>query len=174
MRCLNCEKKLRVGSFKSYCNQSCSTSYTNRMRPKTPRKKVSCLFCKNVFSLRPSARWGKYCSNACQGKYAKAERQKLIRSGLNSTLKGMREFLIEKFGNQCRLCGQLPEWNGKPLTLQLDHKDGDSDNNHWKNMRLLCPNCHTQTPTYGSKGLGNRYKKDASRNVKLRAYKASR
>jgi hypothetical protein len=40
--------------------------------------------------------------------------------------------------------------------LQLDHIDGDSDNNYPKNLRLLCPNCHAQTENFGSKGKGSK------------------
>lgn len=55
----------------------------------------------------------------------------------------------------CSECGLGSEWNGKKLTLQIDHIDGNSENNILTNLRLLCPNCHTQTPTYGSKKLKN-------------------
>lgn len=48
---------------------------------------------------------------------------------------------------QCVSCGLGPEWNGKPLTLELDHVDGDRLNNELTNLRLLCPNCHAQTET---------------------------
>lgn len=51
----------------------------------------------------------------------------------------------------CCLCGIEPIWNGMSLTLELDHVDGDSSNNIKSNLRWLCPNCHTQTDTYGSK-----------------------
>ncbi|GAA1809788.1 hypothetical protein GCM10009749_17860 [Agromyces neolithicus] len=47
----------------------------------------------------------------------------------------------------CVACGLGPEWNGKPLTLELDHVDGDRLNNELANLRLLCPNCHAQTET---------------------------
>lgn len=53
--------------------------------------------------------------------------------------------------HECNECGQPPMWNGKPLTLQIDHIDGDPTNNTVKNLRLLCPHCHTQTPTWGFK-----------------------
>jgi 5-methylcytosine-specific restriction endonuclease McrA len=39
--------------------------------------------------------------------------------------------------------------------LQLEHKDGNSENNKPENLCLLCPNCHSQTPTYGAKNKGN-------------------
>lgn len=49
---------------------------------------------------------------------------------------------------QCALCDQPPEWNGKPLRLQLDHVNGDSTDNRPGNLWLLCPNCHSQTETF--------------------------
>jgi hypothetical protein len=53
--------------------------------------------------------------------------------------------------NKCEECGQGPTWNGKPLTLHLDHIDGDHYNNLLENLRILCPHCHQQTPTFGAK-----------------------
>lgn len=50
--------------------------------------------------------------------------------------------------NICEICGQGPIWNGLPLVLQLDHKDGNKRNNTLYNLQILCPNCHTQTETY--------------------------
>lgn len=52
---------------------------------------------------------------------------------------------------ECEVCQQGPTWNGQPLTLQVDHKDGDNQNHVPENLRFLCPNCHTQTPTYCGK-----------------------
>ena len=54
------------------------------------------------------------------------------------------------FPHRCDIC-RLTEWLEKPIPLELDHIDGCHDNNQKENLRLLCPNCHTQTPTYGSK-----------------------
>lgn len=53
----------------------------------------------------------------------------------------------------CEECGCGAVWNNKPLTLQVDHKDGDNTNHRLENLRLLCPNCHTQTSTFGSKNV---------------------
>ncbi len=49
---------------------------------------------------------------------------------------------------ECKICSLSPIWNGNELTLQLDHIDGNTHNNRLSNLRFLCPNCHSQTPTF--------------------------
>ena len=49
---------------------------------------------------------------------------------------------------KCEHCGCDGIWQGKPIMLQLDHKDGDNQNNTLENLRFLCPNCHSQTETH--------------------------
>jgi hypothetical protein len=49
--------------------------------------------------------------------------------------------------NQCAICN-ISSWQDKPLSLHLDHINGDHHDNNLENLRLLCPNCHSQTDTY--------------------------
>lgn len=52
---------------------------------------------------------------------------------------------------KCACCGCDPEWNGKPLALQLEHKNGVNDDHRLSNLEFLCPNCHSQTPTWAGR-----------------------
>ena len=58
--------------------------------------------------------------------------------------------------NVCVVCGATDTWMGLPLTLQMDHINGDCHDNRIENLRILCPNCHTQTPTWGMKARTRR------------------
>lgn len=51
----------------------------------------------------------------------------------------------------CSMCGQAPEWKGKPLVLILDHINGINHDDRIENLRFVCPNCDSQLPTYKRK-----------------------
>ena len=62
----------------------------------------------------------------------------------------LREVITKSMGfkDECAICGQLPIWQGKPLTLEIDHIDGNSFNNVLGNLRILCGHCHSQTDNF--------------------------
>lgn len=137
-------------------------------------KTYKCLAC-NKENLWGRSKINKFCDNACQGVYKwKTQTVPRIESGecTHNSVVALKKYIVEKYGKICQECGQTDTHNNKPLVLQLDHIDGDSDNNHPINLRLLCPNCHTQTDNFGSKGQGSRYKKISKRNMYLQNYKS--
>ncbi len=66
----------------------------------------------------------------------------------------IKKYLFRKgWENKCSCCGTDAEWMGKPLTLQLEHKNGINNDNREENLCLLCPNCHSQTSTFGGRNV---------------------
>lgn len=70
---------------------------------------------------------------------------------------------LEILSPVCSGCG-LREWRGKPLTIHLDHIDGNKQDSRIENLRMLCPNCHSQTPTFAGRNVrrSRRTKKSAA------------
>lgn len=66
-------------------------------------------------------------------------RKRLIKEGLKK--------------NECEICGIKDTWNDKPITIELDHINGIRSDHRWNNLRMSCPNCHSQTPTFRSKNI---------------------
>lgn len=81
----------------------------------------------------------------------------LIKDSQYSGTSYLRKRLVKEkvLVNECSRC-KVKEWLGETLSLHLDHIDGDNTNNELSNLRLLCPNCHSLTPTYCGKNKKNK------------------
>lgn len=70
--------------------------------------------------------------------------------GTQTSKRRVKEALLRERGHQCQFCNGTT-WLEKPMPLEVEHIDGNSENNDPSNLLLLCPNCHTFTPTYRRK-----------------------
>lgn len=60
---------------------------------------------------------------------------------------------------KCAICGLPAQWQGKPLTLTLDHINGDNHDDRLENLRWICPNCDRQTETFAGKNVEHKKEK---------------
>lgn len=132
-----------------FCSISCATTFNNLKKGK---KQYNCLNCDTVLIGKAK----KYCDNNCQLEY---QMNSAIENN-TASVKTIKRYLISKYGNKCWTCG-ITEWNKKDIVMDLEHIDGNSENNKLENMSLLCPNCHSQTSTYkgANKGNGRHYRR---------------
>ena len=129
-----------------------------------PRVFKKCLNCDNKIKS-----WQKYCSRECQGEYQyKTYIQKWLTGEVSGNSKSqlspyIRRYMLEESHYKCSKCGwcEINPKTGKS-PLNIEHKDGHSTNSKKSNLEVLCPNCHSLTPTYGAlnKGNGRTYRYD--------------
>lgn len=153
--CRCCEKPLtynQVLNLSVYCSRSCSAKVNNNRRAPL-KSKHNCLCCGEEFSNGRN-QTGKFCSNKCSSDYRTQERMQLWLNGeVTISPSALRKYMGLLRPHQCEICGTT-EWNGKPVPLEVDHIDGDHQNNILSNLRRVCPNCHAQTDTYKAKNRG--------------------
>lgn len=155
-----CCKYFQVKSHeaKVYCSSRCAAIVNNSKRSK---KLYFCIVC----NLRLKRSNHKYCSNKCQNIHKYNLYIERWKKGLEKGMKGItthflsghiERYLKEKYQNKCSICG----WNQiNPITkvvpLEIDHIDGNPENNIEQNLRLICPNCHSLTPHFRNLNKGN-------------------
>lgn len=163
--CLQCGNPVRrvpsaVTDNNVFCNSSCAATYTNRQRHSGHKRPDSvCFYCQKPF--RGCRKTVRFCSHKCQWDFKRIDIYKKIEAGTykSATNATLRKYLIEKHGEKCILCGwdKLHPVTGR-CPVQVDHIDGNTENCKSDNIRLICPCCHSLTPTYMNlnKGRGNR------------------
>ena len=99
-----------------------------------------------------------FCNSSCNAQYRSAQSRLISvpafeRGELTNRAQITRILLSRGVPYECKLCG-ISNWMDKPITLNLDHIDGDSSNNFPNNFRFLCPNCDALSPFHKGKNRG--------------------
>lgn len=147
-------KKEHDGLYGSgrFCSEFCARSFVSMQNRAEKNKKIA-------LKLR-----GHEVSQEVREKAGRLSSQTKLRQLLEATfdcltVESKKKRVVIEQNKACFRCG-IKEWLSEPLTLQVDHVDGDTQNNQRENLRGLCPNCHSQTPTYCGKGrVGKVYKR---------------
>jgi hypothetical protein len=170
--CLQCDKPVAYTKRSNkFCDRKCSAIYNNTTRhwryggnpnpgpkacssgkPPTFLGKIKCEECGVECNMRYNGRM--FCTSRCYHDSRKSSRVKQFEAGLLSS-RSAKFVLIELHGPGCMDCGwdKVNPTSGK-CPVELEHVDGDSNNNHPSNLKLVCPNCHSLTPTYKALNAG--------------------
>jgi hypothetical protein len=140
---------------KKCCSLVCARRHAaNAVKEKCSKKK-KCKKCNKEFT-RSQGGTNSYCVEHKRG------------NGKPTSHRALKEFLIKQKGHKCENC-KNEFWMNEKIPIQLDHIDGNCDNNEDNNLRLLCPNCHSLTETYGGK---NKHKFITKRNSYRKDYRS--
>jgi hypothetical protein len=162
-RCLFCNEIIDYEKRRNkFCTHSHAAIYNNRSRGyKKNIGNSKCLHCGATKERKAGRTYNKYCT-ACISNgtaYRKKDFEDL------KSDRARRGRLLREVGYKCEICG-ITEWQNQTVPVILDHIDGNSGNNKRENLRLICPNCDAQLPTYKNrnKGKGRKSRRDRYRN----------
>jgi hypothetical protein len=150
-KCLCCKRPIIFEKRNNkFCNHRCAGLFNNK-KPYSVKTIRKCLNCE-----KPLPHWGvKYCSPKCQIAVQWKNKKKIIEEkGFEKTNTVAKKFIIEKRGRKCEICGRR-KWRGKLIPIILDHIDGNSMNSNLTNLRIICPNCDAQLPTFTGRNRGH-------------------
>lgn len=137
--CPKCNVEFDPGKWnKKYCSRTCAN--TRLLTPEVREKIRQSLKGKTHPSHRNVEKWKESIRRSREEKYRNSSFEEL-------GMENKRRRVFEEQGFSCAGCG-LNEWRGKPIVLELEHKDGNHQNNCRENLEGLCPNCHSLTDTW--------------------------
>lgn len=140
-RCSRCSSLTQNPKF---CSRSCSA--TSRNIERGLRNKRPCEWCSSLTINQ------RFCSLICNNAAKKKDSEAKAKQGNGGRL-AIRRILMREQNSSCKIC-KNDSWLGLPIPLELDHINGNPDDWSMINLRLICPNCHAQTPTFRAKNKG--------------------
>jgi hypothetical protein len=147
--------------YNVFCSHTCRAAYYGSLKSQRVTQPWHCKSChKEHYSVPYKHK--NFCNMRCFNDNKISNSVKRFHKGMLSDRGSIKNCLTKLFGYKCSMCG-LDRWQGHKLSLELDHVDGNAGNNQPSNLRLVCPNCHSITPTWKgrNRGLGR-----ASRGIK--------
>lgn len=160
---MNCEKcgKEHDGVFGSgrFCSLACSRSHP---MSEGRRQKIKSGVDHWITKMKTEdpCKWAKYIEEQSNRGKTRVHWLKESSSGKSWEelgIDGKKNRVKQEQNQSCNLCG-LSEWRGQKLALEIEHKDGQHQNNERENLEALCPNCHSLTETWRGKNKSNQGK----------------
>jgi hypothetical protein len=154
--CPKCSSKHSLNG--KFCSRSCANSRTFTAETNDKRRNSNLKFYSNfTHDERKELQAQKDTKFDAYGRQLRVQQKNLETSWSRPYEEmgqgSLRKRLLHERNHTCEQCGIGNEYNGRPLSLELDHIDGNSNNNKIENLRILCPNCHSQTPTHRAKNI---------------------
>ena len=159
MKCENCqlENDGKYGSGR-FCSSKCARGFSTKEK----RKKINDIVSKKLIGRKIGTGGFEKGFDIRRHIFSKNDKEKAIKSYKNYIVsrekntpfknlgkQSQRKIVISEQEQKCLWC-KISKWRELPITLQIDHIDGNTKNNKRENLRALCPNCHSQTNTFCS------------------------
>lgn len=173
-KCSLCEKELEYNKrYNKYCGSSCAATANNIKRTakaSVPKASVTTKS-KPVYKPKHKGVPAAVVDFEFMKKLKKAKKdRRLLDCNWDSISweKKRERVILEQFG-KCNHCG-ITVWQGKRITLEIDHIDGNNKNNERDNLEGLCPNCHSITDTWRGRNKAQRQKPYITEEQRVQAY----
>ena len=148
MLCPSCQTEFESIPKNGYVKKFCSRSCANKRIYSDERKINHSETMKKFFYSETEEKRISRIKKSVETKRDKIDRKLITEDFDNLSIAMKRERILIEQDFKCNICNSSEQWLGQKLIFELDHIDGNRKDNSRTNLRLLCPNCHSQTETF--------------------------